>query len=87
MGENKVKVTFICDEPNITHIRYVNAVMDKSGAYDKIATLERVEQVAQGVQHKINAGVITDQPMKTPVEDVIPVPLDELTMEQNNGTT
>lgn len=85
-GENRVKVTFTCDETNITHIRDVNAVME-DGIYDAKATLARVEEVAQGVQHKINAGIITDQPAAEPVEDVIPVPLGELTMETDNGTT
>jgi hypothetical protein len=52
-----VPVTFTSGE--IVHKRNVNAVIKDDGSYDKAATAERVAEVAQGVAHKIAAGVIT----------------------------
>lgn len=42
----------------IVHKRDVNAVLKDDGSYDKAATKARVDEVAQGVAHKIAAGVI-----------------------------
>lgn len=52
-----VPVTFTSGD--IVHKRDVNAVLKDDGSYDKAATRARVEEVAQGVAHKIAAGVIT----------------------------
>ncbi|MDR7101457.1 hypothetical protein [Croceicoccus sp. BE223] len=40
------------------HRRAVNAVLDDAGAYDRDATRARVAEVAQGVEAKIDAGLI-----------------------------
>lgn len=55
-----VPVTFEHDD--VKHERSVNACLTKAGGYDKKATAERVEEVASGVQHKIELGVITNPP-------------------------
>lgn len=55
-----VPVTFTSGE--IVHKRDVNAVLKNDGSYDRAATKARVEEVAQGVAHKINLGVITNPP-------------------------
>ena len=51
-----VKVTFTSGE--IVHKRSVNAVLKEDGSYNCAATKVRVAEVAQGVAHKIAAGVI-----------------------------
>ena len=51
-----VPVTFTGGD--IVHARDVNAVLKDDGSYDKAATKARVAEVAQGVGHKIAAGVI-----------------------------
>jgi hypothetical protein len=51
-----VPVTFTSGD--IVHKRDVNAVLKADGSYDKTATRTRVEEVALGVKHKIDAGVI-----------------------------
>lgn len=64
-----VPVTFTSGE--IVHKRDVNAVLKGDGSYDKAATKARVEEVAQGVEHKIAAGVITapqPEPEAAPAE-------------------
>lgn len=64
-----VPVTFTSGE--IVHKRDVNAVLKGDGGYDRAATKARVEEVAQGVKHKIAAGVITapqPEPEATPAE-------------------
>lgn len=55
-----VPVTF--DHKGVTHKRDVNACLTGAGGYDKKATAERVDEVAQGVAHKIELGVITNPP-------------------------
>lgn len=64
-----VRVKFTAGE--IVHRRDVNAVLDDAGEYDADGTAERVEEVAQGVAHKIALGVITNPPAEedpTPAE-------------------
>ena len=51
-----VPVTFTSGE--IVHKRSVNAVLKDDGSYDCAATKIRVAEVAQGVAHKIAAGVV-----------------------------
>ncbi len=53
-----VQVTF--SYAGVTHVRAVNACLTQAGRYDSAATAERVDQVAAGVEHKIDAGVITN---------------------------
>lgn len=53
-----VPVTFT--EGDIVHKRDVNAILKADGSYDRVATKERVDQVAMGVAVKIAAGVITN---------------------------
>lgn len=55
-----VPVTFTSGE--IVHTRSVNAVLKDDGGYDKAATKARVDDVARGVAHKIELGVITNPP-------------------------
>jgi hypothetical protein len=55
-----VPVTF--EHAGVTHKRDVNACLTDAGSYDKKATTARVEEVAQGVAHKIELGVITNPP-------------------------
>ncbi|GGZ32013.1 hypothetical protein [Asticcacaulis endophyticus] len=52
----------------VTHIRPVNACLTDKGKYDAKATTARVAEVANGVQAKIEAGVITN-PLPNPVSD------------------
>ena len=56
----QVPVTFTSGE--IVHKRQVNAVLNAEGAYDAAATKLRVSEVADGVAHKIDLGVITNPP-------------------------
>lgn len=53
----------------VTHRRIVNAVRTPSGEYDAKATKARVEEVAAGVEHKINLGLITNQTDPQPSTD------------------
>ncbi len=55
--KRNVPVTFTSGD--IEHKRDVNAVLKGDGSYDKSATKARVEEVARGVAHKIELGVIT----------------------------
>lgn len=57
---NKVEVTF--SHNGVTHTREVNACLNAKGKYDQDATAKRVEEVAAGVKHKIELGVITNPP-------------------------
>lgn len=57
---NKVPVTF--NHNGVTHTRDVNACLNAKGKYDQEATAQRVEEVAAGVKHKIELGVITNPP-------------------------
>lgn len=53
-----VKVKFSCADSGCVHERSVNVVFT-GGTYDEALTLERVQEVANGVAHKISCGVIT----------------------------
>lgn len=55
-----VPVTFTSGD--VKHDRTVNAVLKDDGSYDKVGTKARVDEVAQGVAHKIGLGVITNPP-------------------------
>ena len=61
-----VPVTFTSAE--IVHKRSVNAVLKDDGSYDKTGTAARVEEVAQGVAHKIAAGIIAVPKPESPPE-------------------
>lgn len=56
-GQPSVDVTFIFEDKEYT--RPVNAVVSTSGEYDHDATVQRVEEVAAGVEVKFNLNVIT----------------------------
>jgi len=43
----------------VVHRRAVNACRNADGAYDAAATKMRVAEVASGVQHKIEMGVLS----------------------------
>lgn len=75
-GSNSVKVTFDCSVSGISHIRDVNIVLDENGKYDPHTTALRVQEVAMGVHHKIQSGVITASSIEPSDEVVIPQPLD-----------
>ena len=63
-----VPVTFTSGES--VHKRDVNAVLKDDGSYDKAGTAARVEEVAQGVAHKIAAGAIKmPKPVTEPSAD------------------
>ena len=66
----QVPVTFTSGE--IVHKRQVNAVLNADGAYDAAATKQRVSEVADGVAHKIDLGIITNPP---PAPE-LPVPVE-----------
>jgi hypothetical protein len=51
-----VPVTFVYND--VKHERPVNACFDEDGKYDAEATKARVAEVANGVAHKIDIGVI-----------------------------
>lgn len=57
-----VRVTF--EHECVTHERSVNACLTKAGGYDKKATTARVDEVACGVERKIELGVITNPPVE-----------------------
>lgn len=59
-----VSVTFTSG--GVKHDRAVNAVLKGDGSYDKAGTKARVDEVAQGVAHKIGLGVITNPPPEQP---------------------
>jgi len=46
-------------EGTITHSRHVNVCYDEDGNYDETATDIRIGEVANGIQGKIDAGVIS----------------------------
>ena len=52
-----VQVRFTCTDSGIVHERSVNVVFTE-GEYDAELTLERIQEVANGVEHKIACGVI-----------------------------
>ena len=53
-----VQVKFTCADSGCVHERSVNVVFT-DGKYDEDLTLERLQEVANGVAHKISCGVIT----------------------------
>lgn len=53
-----VQVRFTCEDSGCVHERSVNVVFT-DGVYDEELTLERIQEVANGVEHKIACGVIT----------------------------
>jgi len=55
-----IKVKFTCSDSGCIHERSVNVCFDGDGAYDHEATLVRVGEVANGVAHKIDCGVISN---------------------------
>lgn len=64
-----VPVTFTAGD--VVHSRDVNACLDDDGGFDEAATKERVDQVAQGVAHKIAVGAICKtEPAPVPESDV-----------------
>lgn len=65
----QVSVTFVY--AGVTHTRFVNAVMSPSGAYDEHGTELRIVEVARGVEHKIDLGVIQNlpEPVESPEPD------------------
>lgn len=52
-----VKVRFT--QGDVVHERMVNVALDAEGKYDEAGTLAFCEQHANGVEHKIRAGVIS----------------------------
>ena len=52
-----VEVKFIKNGKSFT--RNVNSVYDENNKFDKAATDERIEQVKQGLVHKLAVGAIT----------------------------
>lgn len=56
-ANRSVPVTF--SHGGVRHKRTVNASLTADGAYDAAATRETVAQVADGVAHKIDLGVIS----------------------------
>jgi len=58
-GVRDIQVKFTCDDSGCVHERSVNVCFDAVGAYDSEATLVRVQEVANGVAHKIACGTIS----------------------------
>lgn len=54
-----IQVRFTCSNTAITHERSVNVCFDIEGNYDEEATLIRIQEVANGIDAKIHAGVIS----------------------------
>jgi len=54
-----IQVRFTCEDTTCTHERSVNVCYDADGVYDAEATAVRVQEVANGVGHKIAVGVIS----------------------------
>jgi hypothetical protein len=67
-----VNVTF--RHGNVTHRRPVNACTLPDGSYDAVGTRARVAEVAQGVEKKIDQGLIT---MPAPAPATTPAPAAE----------
>ena len=63
----QVTVTF--DHKGITHQRGVNACLTAAGKVDPKATKARVAEVANGVECKIDLGVITNPPPEPEVTE------------------
>ena len=53
-----IQVRFTSEDSGCVHERSVNVVFTE-GAYDEELTLERIQEVANGVEHKIACGVIS----------------------------
>ena len=66
-ADNTVEVTF--EYSGVKHTRKVNACLDEAGKYDPAATAERVEAVGNGVQRKIEIGVLTNVPPPAPAAE------------------
>ena len=58
-GIKDIEVEFKSDDPDVTHVRLVNVVLDKDGKYDDTATKARCAEVAMGVENKIAVGTIS----------------------------
>ena len=52
----------------VTHERPVNVCWDSDGNYDHEATLVRCQEMANGVENKINLGVIVNPEPAEPAE-------------------
>lgn len=63
-----VAVTF--SHNDVAHERQVNACLSADGKYDTKATKLRVEEVARGVEHKIDLGVIGTPPSDQALQSV-----------------
>lgn len=50
------------EHAGVSHEREVNACYDADGKFDARATQARVQQVANGVEHKIKLGVLKNAP-------------------------
>lgn len=71
-----VNVTF--RHGNVTHRRTVNACTLPDGTYDAASTKARVAEVAQGVEKKIDQGLITmPAPAPAPAPASAPEPAPE----------
>ena len=53
-----IQVRFTSEDSGCVHERSVNVVFTE-GVYDEELTLERIQEVANGVEHKIACGVIS----------------------------
>lgn len=63
-----IKVRFTCEDSGCVHERNVNVVL-VNGVYDLDLTVERIQEVAEGVKHKMACGVITPpEPVVEPEE-------------------
>jgi hypothetical protein len=56
-GVRDIKIRF--EYKDITHERTVNVCFDEDGNYDEEQTNNRIQEVANGVKHKIDVGVIS----------------------------
>ena len=55
-----IMVTFTSDDDTpVVHTRNVNVMFDEKGEYDRVATDNVIDQVANGVEYKIKIGVIS----------------------------
>ncbi len=68
--DKKAKTIAVTFEHNgVSHTRNVNYCLSAKGSYDAEATAARLEEVALGVQNKIELGVITNEAV-----DLTPAP-------------
>lgn len=66
-----VDVKFV--HAGVTHTRPVNVCRDATGAFDKAAMDKRVDEVALGVERKINVGAVINPP---PVPEIAVPPVE-----------